>query len=177
MSFAKLPDVMAGYASWELAEQLAALTGDQREAIARIVQHVYIENRPWADLFRGDERICAETSYYRKGVIDGMGKQVKPGWGHNPAFQEALAHAAKLALGVRERERLGWLKQAKSHAEQQADAAVGTWVQVMEYSRNDATRVDAAQRVIDLAFKGSGEQTDSGAGIEADWWAAAGGNE
>lgn len=175
MSFTRLPDRMAGYATWELAERLAKLTPQQRDAIDRIVQHVYIENQPWADLFRGDDRICAETNYYRRGKVnEATGKVTKPGWGHDKDFTEALDHARKLALQAQERERLGWLQRAKQHAEASADAAVGTWVQVMNASRNDFARIDAAQKVIDLAFKGAGESTDTGANLEADWWAAAG---
>src|SRR5687767_5591079 len=105
---------MAAYATWELAEKLAKLSAPQRDAIDRIVQHVYIENLPWAALFRGEDRICAETSYYRRGKVDEeTGKRVKPGWGHDDDFQDALDHARKLALSAQERERLGWLRRAK----------------------------------------------------------------
>lgn len=164
---------MAGYATWELAEKLAKLRPQQREAIDRIVQHIYIENGAWADLFRGDDAICTEANYYKRGKVDGEGRHSKMGWAHDPLFQDALGHASKLALSAQERERLGWLRRAKSHAESEADNAVGTWVRIMN-ARMDAVAVDAAQRVVDLAFKGAGESTDSGAGIEADWWEAAG---
>ena len=174
MSFARLPDRMVGYATWELAEKLAKLTGPQREAIDRIVQHVYIENLPWADLFRGDDRICAETSYYRRGKVDDEGKRIKPGWGHDEDFQAALKEATTLALQSQERERLGLLNRAKRRAETLAENAVNAWNHVMEYGKDERARNEAAQKVIDLAFKGSGpEQSNSGASLEADWWAAA----
>lgn len=175
MSFDRLPNRMAAYATWELAEKLAKLSPQQREAIDRIVQHVYIENLPWADLFRGEERICAETNYYRRGRIDPKtGRMKNVGWAHDKDFQEALDHARKLALSAQERERLGWLRRAKERAEERSLQAVNMWVQVMTTSGNDFARVDAAAKVVDLAFKGSGsEQTDTGAGLEADWWAAA----
>lgn len=192
MSFSRLPDRMVGYATWELAELLGKLTGPQREAIDRIVQHVYIENKPWADLFRDQPpitisrehplgraaipRICAETSYYRRGKVDDEGKRVKPGWGHDPEFQDALKEAVKLALGIQERERLEYLNRAKRYAEQAAGPAVQTWVHVMAFGSDDNARINAAQKVVDLAFKGGGpEQSNAGASVEADWWAAAGG--
>lgn len=175
MSFRVLPDRMAGYATWELAERLAKLTTQQREAIDRIVQHVYIDRGPWADLFRGDDRICAETSYYRRGKLDdGDGKRVKPGWGHDPDFQEALDHARKLALSQQQSERMGRLNRAKQYAEMAAAPAVQTWVNVMAFSIDDRARIDAAAKVVDLAFDGAGETTDTGASLEADWWQAAG---
>lgn len=173
VSFTRLPDRMVGYATWELAELLGKLTGPQRDAIDRIVQHVYIENLPWADLFRGDDRICAETSYYRKGKIDDEGKRVKPGWGHDEDFQAALKEAMSLALQAKERERLGLLNRAKRYAEQAAGPAVQTWVNVMAFGVDDRARNEAAQKVIDLAFKGSGpEQGNAAASVEQDWWAA-----
>lgn len=176
MSFTRLPDRMVGYATWELAEKLAKLTAPQREAIDRIVEHVYIQNGPWADLFRGDDRICAETSYYRRGKLDEMtGERSKPGWGHDKDFQEALAEAVKLALTAQQRERLQWLQRAKMRAESASEEMIEVWIQVADGSRNDFARIEAAQKVIDLAYKGSGGHSDTGASLEADWWAAAGG--
>jgi hypothetical protein len=179
--FERLPDRIAGYATYELALLLGKLSGGQRAAIDRIVQHVFIDNRPWAELFRGENRICAEANYYRRGRLDPatgeFARGHKPGWGHDPDFQAALQEAVKLALGSQERERLGWLQRAKRRAEERAAAAVDTWVGVMIDSMDDKARNDAAGRVIDLAFKGSGDATDTGAREEADWWAAAGGED
>lgn len=178
MSFERLPDGMVAYATYELADLLGQLTTRQRAAIDRIVQHVYIANRPWAELFRGDSRICPEANYYRKGTIDPETGQPRGyGWGHDPDFQAALQQAVRLALAAEQRERLGHLQRAKRRAEAEAVNAVKQWVEIMEGSRNDFARLDAAGRVIDLAFKGSGEQADTGASAEADWWAAAGGGD
>jgi hypothetical protein len=172
---------MAGYATYELAQLLAKLSTRQRAAIDRIVQHIFIDNRPWAELFRGEDRICPEANYYRRGRLDPetgeYARGHKPGWGHDPDFQAALAEAVKLALGSQERERLHWLQRAKRRAEERAEAAVDTWVDVMRESMDDKARNDAAGRVIDLAFKGSGDTTDTSAREEADWWAAAGGED
>ncbi len=174
MSFETLPDGMVGYASYELAELLARLTTRQRDAIGRIVQHVYIANRPWAELFRGEDRICPEAAYYRRGVVDERsGARKGCGWGHDPKFKAALDHAVKLALAAQQRQRLGRLQRAKEYAEQAAGPMVQVWVNVATFGLDERARSDAAQKVIDLAFKGAGEQTDSGATLEADWWAAA----
>lgn len=178
MLLGRLPDRMVGYATYELAEKLAALTSRQRDAIDRIVQHVYVEGRPWAELFRGDDRICAETNYYRRGTVNAeTGKVKNAGWAHDEQFQAALSEAIKLALAAQQRERLGKLQRAKMLAEDSAENAVGQWVRVMSTSGNDFARIDAAGRVLELAFRGSGEVTDTGAAEEADWWAAAGGEE
>lgn len=100
MSFAKIPDRMVGYATYELTEKLLALSVQQRAAIDRIVQHVYIDNRPLAELFRGDDKICAETNYYRRGAIDPEtgGWKTKPGWAHDKEFVDALDAAPGLRL-------------------------------------------------------------------------------
>lgn len=180
MSFGTLPDGMVGYATYELAEMLGKLTPRQRAAIDRIVQHVFINNQPWAGLFRGDDKITSEASYYRKGKVDPeTGERSGFGWGHDPKFLEALDAAKRLALAGQQRESLGHLQRAKRYAEQAAGPAVQTWVHVMAFGNDDAARIKAAQAVIDLAFKGSdeGEQTNTGAGVEADWWAATEGDD
>lgn len=168
---------MVGYATYELAEMLGKLTPRQRAAIDRIVQHVFINNQPWAHLFRGDDKITSEAAYYRKGKVDDDGKRSGYGWGHDPDFQEALDAAKRLALATQQRESMGHLQRAKRYAEQAAGPAVQTWVNVMAFGVDDRARNEAAQKVIDLAFKGSGEQTDTGASLEADWWAAVGGED
>lgn len=168
---------MVGYATYELAELLGKLTTRQRAAIDRIVRHVFLENRPWAYLFRGDDKICPEAAYYRKGKVDSdTGKIRGAGWGHDPDFIAALDAAKRLALATQERERLGLLNRAKRRAETLAEDAVNTWGRVMEHGKDERARNEAAQKVVDLAFKGSGpEQSNSGASLEADWWAAADG--
>lgn len=175
MSFERLPDGMVGYATYELAEMLGKLRQPQRAAIDRIVRHVYIDNRAWADLFRGDDKICAEANYYRRGKVnEETGKVTKAGWAHDADFQEALQHAVRLALATQQRERTRWLQLAKARAEQRAEAAVNTWDDVMMHGQDERARNEAAAKMIDLAFKGSGEQADTGASLEADWWAAVG---
>ena len=66
----RIPDPMAGYLTYELSEALGKLTPQQRAAIARIVEHHFIANRPLSELLHGDNRICSEIVYYRKGTID-----------------------------------------------------------------------------------------------------------
>lgn len=189
MSFARLPDRMVAYATYELAEMLARLTAKQRSAIDRIVEHVYINNRPWAPLFRTQPAItisaehplgraaippiCTEANYYRRGTVDANGDLHGAGWAHDPDFQAALKKAAELALATVERERAERLRAAKTYAETNARAAVVAWVEIMENGRNEMARIDAAGRVLDLAYRGEGEQDQSsGRAVENDWWAA-----
>lgn len=178
MSFERLPDGMAGYATYELAEMLGQLNARQRVAIDRIVRHVYLDNRPWAELFRGDDKIISESNFYSRGRVDPeTGERRHVGWHHDPLFQAALGAAKRLALAADQRDRMALLQRAKRRAEERAEAAVATWDQVMTFGRDERARNEAAQKLLDLAFKGSGEQTDTGAVLEADWWAAAdGGN-
>jgi hypothetical protein len=194
VSFERLPDGIVGYATYELAELLAKLTTRQRDAIDRIVRHVYLNNRPWAELFRDQPpidisddhplgraaipRICPEAMYYRRGTIDATtGERKGFGWGHDPDFKAALEQAVNLALGQQQRERLEYLQRAKRYAEQAAGPMVQVWVNVAAFSADDSARINAAAKVIDLAFKGAGESTDTGASLEQDWWAAAGGDK
>lgn len=177
MSFSRLPDRIAGYATYELAEMMTRLTARQRAAIDRIVQHIYIENRPWAELFRGDDKIVSETNYYRRPKVDAETGEIahKGGWGHDPTFQAALKTAARLALQAQERERLQWLQQAKRKAEENAEHAVDTWIRNMTEANFASEQNTAAKHVVDLAFRGHdqahGEQ--QAGDEEADWWAAA----
>lgn len=175
MNFGQLPDGMADYAAQELAEMLARLTTRQRAAIDRIVEHVFINNQPWAGLFRGDDKICREAFYYSRGTVDEeTGERSGFGWGHNPDFQEALQHAKRLALETQGRERLRWLQQAKLRAEQEALHAVEVWVHVMNYGKDDFARINAAAKVIELAFRGMEDRGNSrDVSLEQDWWSAA----
>lgn len=192
MTFSRIPDRMLGYATYELAELLAKLTQRQREAIDRIVDHVYVNNRPWAILFRtqppidiSDEHplgraaippICAEANYYRRGRVDAEGNLHGEGWGHNAAFKAALEKAAELALATVERERSQRLQAAKRRAEDNAELAVDQWVDVMQHGRVEFARIEAATKVIELAYRGEGGGAQSsGRAMEHDWWAAADG--
>ena len=75
-----VPDSMAHYATYELSQILLTLTPAQREAVGRIVDHVYINNRPLGHLLDGDDKICAEKTYYRRGTFDEeSGEWLNPG--------------------------------------------------------------------------------------------------
>lgn len=185
---AELPDRVAGYATYELVEKLTQLTPQQRAAVDRIVQHVYIENRPLAHLFRGPDRICAEPKFYQRGVIDPeTGRWVrKPGWHHDKAFQAALGEAVRLALLVRTREELHAL-QGAARAARLAMPKVITGALEMAHAEQvnrqgntearpteDKDRLAAMKFVYDVA--GATTESDTGAAAEsaaADWWKAA----
>lgn len=191
MSFAKIPDRMAGYATYELTEKLLVLSPQQRAAIDRIVQHCYIDNRPMAELFRGDDKICAETNYYRRGAIDEEtgGWKTKPGWAHDKEFVDALDTAARLALTVRTKEELAALATAKRRARLAASGVISQLIDIATQSvaqplpdgrvkmlnrmTDDKDSVAASKVLLDYAGTGEAEQTDAVTSDEQDWWKAA----
>lgn len=186
MSFSILPDRVVGYATYELAEKLAGLTPQQRAAIDRIVQHVYIENRPLADLLRGDDKIASEQRYYQRGAVDEQtGRWLKrPGWHHDPDFQAALKEARRLALMARTREELSAWQEAKRTARLATPIVVagltsianatelrqveGEMVEV-ERRTEDKDRIAAAKILLDYA-KPDESMMESDTDAEQDWW-------
>jgi len=192
VSFAKVSDRIASYATYELVEQLLALSPQQRAAIDRIVQHCYIDNRPLAELFRGDDKICGESNYYRRGVIDEAtgGWKLRPGWAHDKAFTDALETAVRLALAVRTKEEMAALQTARRRArlasgkiiEQLVDIATQTTPQPLPDGRvktlnrmtEDKDSIAASKVLLDYAgAAGDREQVDTTTSDEADWWKAA----
>lgn len=177
MSFSVLPDRMVGYATYELAERLASLTTQQRAAIDRIVDHVYIRNEPLADLLRGDDKICSERRYYDKGIMDpetGHWRK-RPGWHHDPAFQAALNEARRLALVARTREELSAWQEAKRTARLATPLVVAGLVTITEEAEAK-DRVAASKILLDYA-KPDETILESETNDEADWWEAADGAE
>lgn len=188
MSFARLPNRMVGYATYELSEKLAALSTDQRAAIDRIVQHVYIENRPIAELFRGDSPICSETNYYRRGALDeesGIWRK-RPGWGHDKAFQDALKEAVRLALGAKQCEEIKALedsvRRSRLSSPRVIDGLVNIALGVEEFEgievpreTADKDRIAAAKLLLDHATNANVEPSPSSPAEseEFDWWKAA----
>lgn len=166
---------MANYATFELSEALTKLTVPQRIAIARIVEHVYLNNKPMADLFRGEGRICAETSYYRRGKLDEAtgAWAVKPGWGHDERFQTALKMACRLALQTRTNEELASLASAKRKARLAAPDVVERLISISRAADKDAARVNAAKAVLDYATADTGESVNEETNEAEDWWKAA----
>lgn len=174
MSFEKLPDRIAGYATYELVEKLLLLSTQQRAAIDRIVQHVYVENLAWAPLFQGADKICPEANYYRRGVIDEQtgGWARKPGWAHDKQFLDALETAARLALTVRSKEELTALQTARRRARLAADSVIGSLVAVAVMG-DPKLAAAAGKVVLDYANAGAETETADVTSDEADWWKAA----
>lgn len=169
-----VPDSMARYATYELSELLLTLTTGQREAVGRIVEHVYINNRPLGHLLDGDDKICSERTYYKRGILDTeTGEFRNPGWSHQPAFTQALEMAARLALQTQESEDLHRLRKAKRRAIEKAESAVNQWVDVMEHSELDFARIQAAGEVVKLAFHNPDSDEAENHGAAGDWWQAA----
>jgi hypothetical protein len=188
MSFSRLPNQMVGYATYELSEKLARLSTDQRAAISRIVQHVYVDNRPLADLFRGERPICSETNYYRRGTLDEATGQwsKRPGWGHDKAFSDALGEAVRLALQAKQREEVKALEDAVRRSKLASSAIIdemvslATRVQVFEGVQRerdvaDKDQIQAAKVVLDFAIKVPAQTmpTSPADSEEFDWWKAA----
>lgn len=174
MSFDKIPDRVAGYATYELVEKLILLSAQQRAAIDRIVQHCYVDNRPMAELLRGPDKICSEVVYYRRGAIDPEtgGWKTKPGWAHDKEFVDALDTAARLALTVRTREEFAALATAKRRARLAAPNVVDSLVGVAT-NGEDKLRAAAGKVILDYAGIGEAEQADAVTSDETDWWKAA----
>lgn len=166
---------MASYATYELSEALAKLTVPQRAAIARIVEHVYLNNKPMADLFKGSDRICAETSYYRRGKLDEETGRwlIKPGWGHDEQFQAALIMASRLALQSRTNEELASLATAKRKARLAAPDVVDRLISISRSADKDAARVNAAKTLLDYAAADAGGAVNEETNEAEDWWKAA----
>ena len=172
---ARLPDTMAGYMTYELAEQLRGLTPQQRAGIARIVEHVYILNRPLAELMTGDNAVVSENVYYRRGALnEETGHWSRVGWSHQKAFTEALAHAARLALSAREKEELHAVREAVRQARLGSTDVMRDLVKLASKSEQDKDKIAASKMVLDIAIKhtefdstGAGESNEA-----ADWWSA-----
>lgn len=186
MSFTVLPDRMVGYATYELAEKLAALTTQQRAAIDRIVDHVYIRNRPLAELLRGADAVCSERRYYDKGKMDERtGRWLKrPGWHHDPVFQAALKEAVRLALMARTREELNAWQEAKRTARMATPLVVAGLTEIanatemrlvdgematVSRTTEDKDRIAAAKILLDYA-KPDESMMESDTDAEQDWW-------
>lgn len=189
MSFSVIPDRMVGYATYELAERLAALTTQQRAAIDRIVDHVYVRNLALAELLRGDNPICSERRYYDKGKMDEQtGHWLKrPGWHHDPEFQAALKEAVRLALMARTREELAAWQQAKRTARMATPIVVAGLTSIASATRleevdgqlvevpratEDKDRIAAAKILLDYA-KPDETIMETETDAEQDWWEAA----
>ncbi len=178
---------MVGYATYELTERLMALSAAQRAAIDRIVQHVYIENHPLADLLLGDDKICSDANYYRRGVLDeDSGRwKVKPGWGHDKLFQDALADAVRLALGAKHREEVRALedsvRRSRLSSPRVIDGLVNIALAVEEFDglevpreTADKDRIAAAKILLEHATKAPESSPNApGDSDEMDWWKAA----
>lgn len=178
---------MLGYATYELSEKLAKLSTDQRAAISRMVQHIYIENRPLVELFRGDNPICSETNYYRRGTLNEETGQwsKRPGWGHDKAFQDALSEAVRLALGAKQREEMKAIEDAVRRSKLSSPGIIDEMVSIAtgreEFEGTmiprlvaNKDRINAAKIVLDFATKAPETTlTAPGDSDEADWWKAA----
>jgi hypothetical protein len=166
---------MATYATYELAEALFTLTPDQRRAIARIVEHHYVQNKPLGDLFVGDNKICSEDAYYRKGRADpDSGRMKRVGWSHQPEFASALQMAAGLALRTRQVEETNAVREAVRRARLAASSIVGTIASDAVFSVEAADRTRAGKVILDIAIKNTefGDRPSDG-DLADDWWKAA----
>lgn len=173
---AALPRRMVGYMTAELAEMLTALTTSQRAAIDKIVQHVYVENRPMRDLLHGPNKVAAENSYYRRPKFDDDGVLVKKGgWHHDPIFQVALKEAARLALLARTREEMEAVAESKRRARLATPTVVDTLIDISRDGERDGDRVTAANSILKYAEIDEKAQQATTETTEAeDWWGAAG---
>jgi len=75
---------LPGWMTDELLNLLAPLSPKQRQGLVRIIE-ADLAGEPLVRLFHGEDRICAESTYYRA---------KPPGWHRQAKFQAAL-HAAR----------------------------------------------------------------------------------
>lgn len=175
MTLARMPDTMAGYLTHELAEALAKLTAPQRAGIARIVEHHYVQNRPLTQLLKGDDRICTEQLYYRRGKVDpDTGEARNVGWSHQADFDAALKMAARLALQQRAGEELHAVQRAVRKARLESEGMVTNLVDIATGEADDRDRIAASKHVLDIAIKNTefGDRETDG-DMADDWWKAA----
>ena len=165
---------MAGYLTYELSEALGKLTPQQRAAIARIVEHHYIANRPLSELLHGDNRICSEIVYYRRGTTDpDTGEARRVGWVHQPEFVDALAMATRLALQTRVNEETHAVKEAVRRARLAAAPILSGLVRIAAQADSDRDKIAASKEVLGIALKNTefGDRPTDG-DLADDWWKA-----
>lgn len=165
---------MAGYTTYELSLLLGKLTGPQREAIARIVPHCYVENKPLAALLSGENKIVSEATYYRKGTVDpetGQAKNV--GWSHQAAFVEALDMARRLAIATRIGEETHAVQEAVRRARLAAAPIMTGLVRIAANADADRDRIAASKEVLGIALRDTqfGDRPTDG-DLADDWWRA-----
>ena len=168
------PDAMAGYLTYELSQLLGKLTTQQRGAVARIVEHHYIANRPLAELFRGENPICAERRYYGQGRVDPeTGKAHDVGWSHQPDFVAALDMARRLALQTRVNEETHAVKEAVRRARLAAAPILSGLVRIAAQADSDRDKIAASKEVLGIALKNTefGDRPADG-DLADDWWKA-----
>jgi len=168
---ARVPDSMARYATYELSEHLRQLTPAQRDAIGRIVQHHYIDNRPMAQLFTGDGAVCSENTYYKRGFQDReTGEWRKVGWSHQEAFTEALDMAARLAIQQREGEELAVVRETVRRARLASAPVIGQLIRIASDGDEKAgDRISASKVVLDLATRNTDEAPSANITISVNW--------
>jgi len=165
---------MAGYQTYELSQLLGKLSAAQRGAVARIVEHHYIANRPLRELFTGENPICSEITYYRRGTVDphtGQAKRV--GWSHQPDFVAALEMARRLALQTRVNEEAHAVQEAVRRARLAAAPIMTGLVRIAAQAEADRDKIAASKEVLGIALKNTefGDRPTDG-DLADDWWKA-----
>ena len=177
MNYQNLPDLMQAYANYDLVELLSELTVKQRNAIARIIQHHHVEGKPMADLFRGEDKICAETVYYRRGSVDpDTGQQKNVGWIHQPKFKQALDESVRQVMRVRQEAEIHAIQKAIHLASKGTPLMIKKMLQIANDSERASDQIAAAKAVVDFATKhGAIDQLnkDESTSMLEDWWKAA----
>ena len=178
---------MGEYATYELANKLALLNARQREAISRIVKHVYLDNKKWGVLFSGENRICAESNYYRRGKLnEETGEWIKtPGWGFDKKFQDALQLSIRLALQSKSQEEVTAVFEARRAARLATKVVVDELIGIVTpvllkdgepVAVDNKARVAAGKVILEYAKLEQAEQVAVTQSGESDWWMAAEGD-
>ncbi len=186
----RLPDAMMRYMTSELAEALAGLSQPQIDAIHRIVASGHLAEEPLAPwrMFTGEDAICSQTTWFKRGIADAeTGRWLpghRPGWSHQKAFVDALQMAKRLARRLHLQEALAAVNESVRAAQMASPSVMRNMVKlataqavnkdgelepVLGVEHKD--QVAAAKVVLGYAKPdGVASEEEDAAG---DWWAAA----
>lgn len=189
MAKERLPDAMMRYMTAELAEALAGLSQPQIDAIHRIVSSGHLAEEPLAPwrMFTGEDAICSQTTWFKRGIADTeTGRWLpghRPGWSHQKAFVDALQMAKRLARRLHLQEALAAVNESVRAAQMASPAVVRNMVKLATDRMVDKDgkelpvgvehkdQVAAAKVVLGYAKPdGEASEEEDAAG---DWWAAA----
>jgi len=179
----KIPNAHVNFVTWELSEAMRVLSQQQADAIFRIaVTEGHIVDDPLAPyrLFVGDDKICSKALWVRKPGVSAKGKEIKPGWSHQPAFVNALQMAKRLARQRRAGAMQSAMDEAAELAQEASPDVIREMVQIARNQDEDGNQREVKEsdqvRAGALVWKiasDTANESESDSEIANDWWGAA----